>query len=166
MSKAPLPNNRPAVSVARAKDAYIWFGWNTVLDAINRKGPNIGSLAVSRREAKAQAEHHFGCECIQVGRGLAEELIHSMAEESVARKIAEAARRDECIGEAVRRLKGYLLRLGLTFPCTLDDVRTAYHNRAKLMHPDVGGNHDDFIELNRNYHCVVLLLEVLARASV
>jgi hypothetical protein len=41
--------------------------------------------------------------------------------------------------------------LGLTLPCRLDDVKTAYRRLAKTAHPDAGGNAKDFIAIEGAY---------------
>lgn len=44
-----------------------------------------------------------------------------------------------------------LTTLGLSLPCTRDDVRRAYKRLAKTAHPDLGGSHQEFIKL-KNAH--------------
>lgn len=39
--------------------------------------------------------------------------------------------------------------LGLSLPCTRTDVRRAYKRLALKLHPDQGGNHQDFIKLKQ-----------------
>lgn len=41
--------------------------------------------------------------------------------------------------------------LGLSYPCTKDDVKRAYKRLAKQLHPDSGGSHEKFIALNAAY---------------
>lgn len=42
-------------------------------------------------------------------------------------------------------------RLGLSFPCTVDQVKAAYRRLAKDAHPDRGGSHDGFLALQEAY---------------
>lgn len=42
-----------------------------------------------------------------------------------------------------------LTTLGLSLPCTRDDVRRAYKRLAKIKHPDLGGSHHEFIKLKQ-----------------
>jgi hypothetical protein len=39
--------------------------------------------------------------------------------------------------------------LGLSLPCTREDVRRAYKRLAKTTHPDLGGSHHAFIKLKQ-----------------
>lgn len=41
--------------------------------------------------------------------------------------------------------------LGLTLPCTADDVLAAYRQKVKLLHPDRGGDRRDFLKLQRHF---------------
>jgi hypothetical protein len=43
------------------------------------------------------------------------------------------------------------LILGLRWPCTADEVEKAYRAQAQAKHPDHGGDHDEFVELQRAY---------------
>ena len=45
----------------------------------------------------------------------------------------------------------FLVRLGVLLPCSEQDIKEAYLAKAKSAHPDVGGNHDDFVELQTAY---------------
>jgi len=45
----------------------------------------------------------------------------------------------------------FLATLGLVPPCTVEDVKQAYLERAKSAHPDVGGDMQQFIELQQAY---------------
>ncbi len=44
-----------------------------------------------------------------------------------------------------------LQALGLPWPCTADEVRTAYRRLARRAHPDGGGSHDAFLALQAAY---------------
>ncbi len=48
--------------------------------------------------------------------------------------------------------------LGLTPPCTADDVRRAYRTRVIAAHPDHGGSSNGFVELRRNYENALSLV--------
>ena len=48
--------------------------------------------------------------------------------------------------------------LGLTLPCTADDVLNAYRQRVKLLHPDRGGNRRDFLRLQKHFEQAMALL--------
>ena len=45
----------------------------------------------------------------------------------------------------------YLSLLGVSFPCSISDVKTAYRKLAKRFHPDQGGSHDEFLALRDAY---------------
>ena len=45
----------------------------------------------------------------------------------------------------------FMTILGLLPPYELDDVKAAYHDKARTMHPDHGGNANDFIHLKEAY---------------
>ena len=49
--------------------------------------------------------------------------------------------------------------LGLKLPCTTDDVLTAYRQKVKLLHPDRGGNRQDFLKLQRHFEQAMGLLQ-------
>jgi hypothetical protein len=41
--------------------------------------------------------------------------------------------------------------LGLSFPCSVAEVKAAYRKLAKRAHPDQGGSHGEFLELQAAY---------------
>lgn len=41
--------------------------------------------------------------------------------------------------------------LGLTLPCTREDVLAAYRERVKRLHPDAGGSRTQFAKLQRHF---------------
>jgi hypothetical protein len=41
--------------------------------------------------------------------------------------------------------------LGLVLPCTSDDVLAAYRQKVKVLHPDRGGNRQEFLRLQRHF---------------
>lgn len=42
--------------------------------------------------------------------------------------------------------------LGLTLPCTTDEVLVAYRRKVKRLHPDRGGDTKDFLLLQEHFH--------------
>ena len=46
-------------------------------------------------------------------------------------------------------------RLGLELPCTLEQVKTAFRQQSKAVHPDRGGDNDAFILLRTSYEQAV-----------
>jgi hypothetical protein len=53
-------------------------------------------------------------------------------------------------GRATQPLTCFI-RLGLSFPCTVAEVKAAYRRLVKQVHPDQGGNHDEFLKLQAAY---------------
>jgi hypothetical protein len=49
----------------------------------------------------------------------------------------------------------FLVRLGVLLPASVEDVKEAYLAKAKQAHPDVGGNHNQFVELQTDYERAV-----------
>jgi hypothetical protein len=49
------------------------------------------------------------------------------------------------------RLPGWCARLGLTLPCGIEEVKSAYRRLAKTAHPDAGGTAADFVAIERAY---------------
>jgi hypothetical protein len=58
-----------------------------------------------------------------------------------------------------RELPGWVRRdtprcmqaLGLRFPCTASDVLAAYRQRVKNLHPDRGGDRQEFLKLQQHF---------------
>jgi hypothetical protein len=48
--------------------------------------------------------------------------------------------------------------LGLTMPCTTEQVLEAYRERVKVLHPDRGGNRKEFLLLQRHFEQAMALL--------
>ena len=48
--------------------------------------------------------------------------------------------------------------LGLTFPCTTDEVLAAYRQKVKLLHPDRGGDSRDFLRLQEYFEQAMALV--------
>lgn len=51
-----------------------------------------------------------------------------------------------------------LKHLGLTLPCTAEDVRVAFQKRVRHVHPDRGGEIEAFVRLRAAYHEALSLL--------
>jgi hypothetical protein len=58
-----------------------------------------------------------------------------------------------------------LIRLGLWFPYTEDDLRQAYFRLALTVHPDVGGNKEKFLQLENDRELAAAALERLSAYS-
>ena len=48
--------------------------------------------------------------------------------------------------------------LGLVLPCTTEDVLAAYRQKVKVLHPDRGGNRQEFLRLQRHFEQAMGLL--------
>jgi DnaJ-class molecular chaperone len=84
---------------------------------------------------------------------------------------AEKVRRIEQLKEAARLAQEEFLRmvqsfgtrdgheslkvLGLAPPVTRDEIRTAYRKLARVHHPDVGGNADEFRQIETAYRAAL-----------
>jgi hypothetical protein len=44
-----------------------------------------------------------------------------------------------------------ILALGLTMPCTSEEVLAAYRQKVKLLHPDRGGDRREFLRLQAHF---------------
>lgn len=51
-----------------------------------------------------------------------------------------------------------ILALGLTLPCTADDIRAAYRRKVKLLHPDLGGDRREFLRLQSHFEQAMSLV--------
>jgi hypothetical protein len=61
--------------------------------------------------------------------------------------------------EWVRRTTPHcILALGLTMPCTTDDVLAAYRRKVKLLHPDRGGDRRAFLRLQNHFEQAMALV--------
>ena len=49
--------------------------------------------------------------------------------------------------------------LGLTLPCTTDEVLSAYRSKVKLVHPDRGGDCREFLRLQMHFEQAMALAE-------
>ena len=47
--------------------------------------------------------------------------------------------------------------LGLSLPCTTDEVLAAYRRKVKRLHPDLGGNTKDFLQLQEHFQQALAL---------
>jgi hypothetical protein len=52
-----------------------------------------------------------------------------------------------------------ILALGLTMPCTQDDILAAYRRKVKTMHPDLGGNQREFLRLQAHFEQAMAFIE-------
>ena len=52
-----------------------------------------------------------------------------------------------------------ILALGLTMPCTADDVLAAYRRKVKQLHPDLGGDRREFLRLQAHFEQAMEFLE-------
>jgi hypothetical protein len=52
---------------------------------------------------------------------------------------------------AARSLPPCLSLLGLSWPCTVQEIKQAFRRKVKTVHPDHGGNSADFQVLHRAY---------------
>jgi hypothetical protein len=53
---------------------------------------------------------------------------------------------------------GCLRTLGLSLPCTREDVKRAYRSRAEKLHPDRGGDRRKFLTLQRDFEAALQFL--------
>jgi hypothetical protein len=51
-----------------------------------------------------------------------------------------------------------ILALGLTFPCTADDILAAYRRKVKKLHPDRGGDRRQFLRLQAHFEQALALV--------
>jgi hypothetical protein len=51
-----------------------------------------------------------------------------------------------------------ILALGLTMPCTTDDVLAAYRRKVKRLHPDRGGDRREFLRLQAHFEQAMALV--------
>ncbi len=49
--------------------------------------------------------------------------------------------------------------LGLTLPCTTDQVLAAYREKVKAVHPDLGGDNRDFLRLQQHFEQAMSLAD-------
>lgn len=59
----------------------------------------------------------------------------------------------------------FLVALGLTFPCSPEDVKQAYFAKAKQAHPDAGGTPEQFVALQQAYEKAVEYSKFFASRS-
>ncbi len=59
----------------------------------------------------------------------------------------------------------FLIALGLTFPCSPEDVKQAYFAKAKQAHPDAGGSPEQFVALQQAYEKAVEYSKFFASRS-
>lgn len=51
-----------------------------------------------------------------------------------------------------------IMALGLTLPCTPEDVLNAYRRKVKELHPDRGGSRRDFLRLQAHFEQAMALV--------
>ena len=61
-------------------------------------------------------------------------------------------------GQKISNIPECLKVLGLTREATASDVKRAYHEAALKAHPDTGGDHEDFLQLQKHYQSALLLV--------
>jgi hypothetical protein len=66
---------------------------------------------------------------------------------------------------AVRERPGCLAALDLHLPCTEEDVLAAYRERVKELHPDRGGDLQQFLRLQKQFEQALHLVRCQAQAS-
>jgi hypothetical protein len=49
--------------------------------------------------------------------------------------------------------------LGLTMPCTAEEILAAYRRKVKLLHPDRGGDRREFLRLQAHFEQAMALVE-------
>jgi hypothetical protein len=52
-----------------------------------------------------------------------------------------------------------ILALGLTMPCTTDEILVAYRKQVKLLHPDRGGDRREFLRLQSHFEQALALVD-------
>ncbi|MFV2066841.1 MAG: hypothetical protein ACC645_07640 [Pirellulales bacterium] len=62
-------------------------------------------------------------------------------------------------GWARRRTPSAISALGLSLPCTEEDLLRAYRQRVKTLHPDRGGDRRKFLRLQRDFEQAAQFLE-------
>jgi len=83
-----------------------------------------------------------------------------LSEEEIMRRIREEFIRDQArfynsITMPTGDLQAALKRLGLGSGPDEAEARRAYRRLAMKVHPDVGGSHDDFVQLQQDYETVL-----------
>jgi hypothetical protein len=56
-----------------------------------------------------------------------------------------------------------ILALGLTMPCTADDILDAYRRKVKKLHPDRGGDRREFLQLQAHFEQAMAFVEANSR---
>lgn len=59
-----------------------------------------------------------------------------------------------------------LRSLGLSLPCTVDEVKRAYRRRAEQLHPDRGGDRRKFLVLQRDFEASLAFLTQIADETI
>ena len=66
---------------------------------------------------------------------------------------------------ALRERPGCLAALDLYLPCTEEEVMAAYRERVKELHPDRGGDLQQFLRLQKQFEQALHLVRCQAKAS-
>ncbi len=102
----------------------------------------------SARRAKTFAEHPEYMETITVDRS---ELEQTGKASTDARGNWKTFYLTPPEPKSANAVPSYFVILGLTPPCTVDDVKRAYKRKARELHPDNGGSNDEFLALQHAY---------------
>jgi hypothetical protein len=88
-----------------------------------------------------------------------EERRRQRAEEQRRLEAEEQRRRNEewwrRLYDAQAATQSGLDVLGLAWPATTEQIKAAYREKAKLLHPDAGGDQERFVELQRAYEAAL-----------
>jgi hypothetical protein len=96
---------------------------------------------------------------------LGEDQITFYTDEGMQRYLAhprtEAMRQNHALGTALTRGErpGWAAVLEVSWPCTAADIKHSYRRKARVLHPDAGGNAADFAELQAAYETALALLQ-------
>ena len=66
---------------------------------------------------------------------------------------------------ALRERPGCLAAFDLRLPCSEEDVMAAYREKVKDLHPDRGGDLQDFLRLQKQFEQALHLVRVQGRAK-
>lgn len=66
---------------------------------------------------------------------------------------------------ALQERPGCLAAFDLTLPCTEEDVMAAYREKVKELHPDRGGDLQDFLRLQKQFEQALHLVRLQSRAK-
>jgi hypothetical protein len=118
------------------KTRWFWVVFDSWLDELEMRSTRYG-YERSAVESEAAARRQAGPRARRSPAWLADYFVKGLRAGRVNRP--SRWRPDWCI------------KLGLTMPCRVDDVKTAYRRLAKSAHPDVGGRAEDFVAIESAY---------------